>query len=146
MRLESPAFGQNEPIPPEYTCDGAGRLPPLTVSKVPEEAKSLAFVVDDPDAPGGDFVHWVAWNVSPDTAEIADAGATGGVTGCNSDGERSWAAPCPPSGVHRYFFKAYALDIELELPGDADARVLEKAMHGHVLDKAGLVGTYERPR
>lgn len=142
MRLESPAFGQNEPIPEEFSYDGGNRLPPLRLVGVPEEAVSLAIIVDDPDAPGGTFTHWTVWNVPPAVTIINDELRPGGLEGLNDYGASGWGGPCPPSGTHRYFFKAFALDILLPLAAGADVAVLERAMHGHILDKAGLLGTY----
>jgi hypothetical protein len=142
MRLESPAFGQNEPIPAEYTCDGANRLPPLRLVGVPEEAISLAFIVDDPDAPGGTFTHWTAWNVAPTVTVIDDDHRPAGLEGRTNFGVSGWGAPCPSSGTHRYFFKVFALDAFLPLAAGADVAALERVMHGHILDKAGLLGTY----
>lgn len=143
MRLESPAFGQNEPIPAEYSCDGANRLPPLRLSGVPEEAVTLALVVDDPDAPGGTFTHWTVWDVEPSVTFFDDERRPGGVEGLTDFGLTGWGGPCPPSGTHRYFFKAYALDVALGLPGGTEVGALMRAMEGHVIDKAGLIGTYE---
>jgi Raf kinase inhibitor-like YbhB/YbcL family protein len=143
MRLESPAFGQNEAIPVEYTFDGANRLPPLRLVGVPEEAVSLAFVVDDPDAPGGTFTHWTIWNVPPLTSFLDDEHRPDGVEGRTDFDLNGWSGPCPSSGTHRYFFKAFALDAVLDLPTGADASALMSAIHGHIIDKAGLIGTYE---
>lgn len=145
MKIESSAFGMNEAIPSDYACDGRDVNPPLRLIGVPAEAQSLALIVDDPDASLGTWVHWVVWNIAPDTAEIAagsvPAGASEGVTDLGRPG---YGGPCPPSGAHRYFFKVFALDAMLDLPATADAAALESAMIGHVLDKAGLVGIYSR--
>jgi len=145
MRIESPAFAQNALIPKTYACDGDDVSPPLAVSGVPASAKTLALIVDDPDAPFGTWVHWTAWNIPVDTSVIAEGSVPrGAVEGSTSAGKPGYGGPCPPSGTHRYFFKLYALDTALSLPSSADAKALEAAMEGHVLDKAGLVGRYAR--
>ncbi len=145
MRLESPAFIQDGTIPVEFTCDGKNVHPPLAVTGVPEKAKTLALVVDDPDAPFGTWTHWVVWNVPASTIDIAAAKLpAGAVEGMTSFGKPGYGGPCPPLGAHRYFFKLYALDVALDLAPTADAKALDAAMEGHVLDKAGLVGRYDR--
>lgn len=145
MKISSPAFGQNQEMPEVYTCDGQDISPPLTISGVPETAQSLALIVNDPDAPMGNWIHWTAWNLSPGLSEIqAGQAPEGAEEGQTSFGSVGYGGPCPPSGTHRYFFQLFALDARLELPSDTDAKGLEKAMEGHVLDKAGLVGTYSR--
>lgn len=144
MRIESPAFGQGDPIPPRFTCDGDNIFPPLVLSKVPEDAASLAFIVDDPDAPVGTFVHWLAWNVSPEVSSVAEGTPPEGVQGTTGFGRVGWGGPCPPNGEHRYFFKVFALDTTIDLPEGASVNELEAAMRGHILDKAGLIGVYGR--
>lgn len=144
MKLESPAFGQNDLIPERYTCDGPNLLPPLRVSGTPPEAQALAFIVDDPDAPLGTFTHWLIWNVDPAVTEIKEGQALAGVEGTTGFGRAGWSGPCPPSGEHHYFFKVYALDAPLDLPPGSDTAAFEQAIHDHVLDKAGLVGLYRR--
>lgn len=145
MRLTSPAFGQNEPIPAIHTCDGDDVLPSLIISGVPEDAVSLALIVDDPDAPGGSWIHWVVWNLPASATQLsaADLPETA-VQGPNDFGKSAYGGPCPPSGAHRYFFKLYALDRKLDLPAGTTATELETAMQPHLLDKAGLIGTYQR--
>jgi hypothetical protein len=119
--------------------------PPLMVENIPPKAKSLALIVDDPDAPRGTWVHWVLWNVDPGTREIKEQSIpTGATQGMNDFGNRDYGGPCPPSGTHRYFFKLYALDTALTLGPDANKAALEAAMKGHILDKAELIGLYER--
>jgi Raf kinase inhibitor-like YbhB/YbcL family protein len=145
MRIHSPSFEQNNPIPGRFTCDGENINPKLVISGVPAKAISLALIMDDPDAPFGDWVHWVIWNIPASQTEIAEnsipAGAVQGVT---SFGKPGYGGPCPPSGQHRYFFRMYALDDTLDLPDDTTADELERAMEGHILDKAGLLGVYGR--
>ncbi len=145
MKLESPAFEQNGEIPSEYTCDGKDVNPPLSVSGVPASAKSLVLLVEDPDAVSGTWIHWLVWNIDPAAGNFASGAVPrGGVEGTTSAGRTGWHGPCPPSGSHRYFFKMYALDVTLDLPTSTQATELERAMHGHIVDKAGLVGSYKR--
>lgn len=145
MKITSSVFSQNSPIPSKYTCDGKNISPPLQFSEVPEEAKSLVLICDDPDAPGRVFDHWTLWNIDPKTNEIGEGkvplGATQGVT---DFGQVGWGGPCPPSGTHRYFFKLYALDATLKIPYQAKKEDIEKAMKGHALAQAELVGRYTK--
>ncbi len=128
MQLTSPAFQPNQSILSKYTCDGENINPPLQISEVPEEAKSLALVVDDPDAPMGTFDHWVMWNISPETTTIEEAKVPeGAVQGKNNFGNNSYGGPCPPSGTHHYHFKVYALDTQLELDPSSEKADLEKS-------------------
>ena len=145
LRLVSPAFRHNELIPKKYTCDGADINPPLLVENIPSGAKSLALIVDDPDAPVGTWVHWVVWNINPDTREIEeDSVPKGAQQGVNDFRKKDYGGPCPPSGTHRYFFKLYALDKVLNLGSNAKKDDLEGAMKGHILEKTELVGLYRR--
>ena len=143
MRLTSSAFEHEGTIPPLYTCDGADVSPPLSLSGVPAEAATLALVVDDPDAPGRTWDHWVAFDI-PVVADIAEDVGSLGLGGENSWGSVGYGGPCPPGGTHRYFLKLYALDTDLGLAeGATKAEVLE-AMEGHVLAEATLMGRYSR--
>jgi len=145
MRISSSAFLQDEYIPPAHTCDGRDLSPQLSWDDVPEETRSLVLVVDDPDAPSGAWTHWTMWNIPPTAKGVEQGGiVTGAVLGTTSAGSAGWHGPCPPFGVHRYFFKLFALDVRLELPASSSVSELEQAMVGHILDKAGLVGRYER--
>ena len=145
INLSSTAFKQNGPIPAKYTCDGADVNPPLIIEKVPPAAKSLALIVDDPDAPSGAWVHWVVWNIPPDTREIKEHTVPPGASeGMNDFRKRSYGGPCPPSGTHRYFFKLFALDSTLALGTNTTKAMLEQAMQGHVTGHAQLIGTYTR--
>ena len=146
MKLTSPAFANNDIIPSEFTCDGADASPPLIISDVPSNAKSLALVMDDPDAPVGTWDHWIAFNIPPSTKQISKRAEPEGIAGKNSWGRTGYGGPCPPSGTHRYFFKLYALDTILNLPEGATKKDLEKAMQGHIIAKAELMGTYKRSR
>jgi len=145
MKIESPVFKEGEFIPKKYTCDGEDINPPLKISNVPKEAKSLVLIVDDPDAPGGRWVHWTVWNIDPKIEEIAENSVPeGGVEGVTDFGRPGWGGPCPPSGVHRYFFKLYALDKKLDLKASATIKELEEAMKEHIIADATLMGKYGR--
>ena len=145
MTIASSQFRHNGRIPAKYTCDGDNVSPPLEVRDIPEASKSLALIVDDPDAPAGIWVHWTVWNIDPKTAQISENGIpAGAVEGRTSFGKPGYGGPCPPSGTHRYFFKLYALDTILDLSTQADMRMLEGAMKGRILDKAELIGLYNR--
>ncbi|MDI6778257.1 MAG: YbhB/YbcL family Raf kinase inhibitor-like protein [Patescibacteria group bacterium] len=146
MKITSPVFQNNESIPKKYSCDGENINPPLEIADVPESAKSLVLVVVDPDAPvAGGFAHWTLWNISSSTSQITENSvperAIQGLTSSNSNG---YVSPCPPSGTHRYFFKLYALDTNLDLPSSSKREDVEKAMEGHILDQAELIGLYQR--
>ena len=144
MKIESTAFKQGESIPLKYSCQGTDVNPPLSLSEVPPAAKSLALIMDDPDAPGSVWVHWVLWNISAQVKEISENSVpANAVQGKNSWGNSKYGGPCPPSGTHRYFFKFYALDTVLSL-STADAGQLEKAMKGHILAQGDLMGTYRK--
>lgn len=144
MKLTSPAFQNEGLIPSKYTCDGDNISPALIISDIPNNAKSLALIMDDPDAPMGTFVHWVVWNIPADKKEIKE-GETGGFKeGMNDFGRIGYGGPCPPSGTHRYFFKLYALDTKLNLNDDVTKADLEKAMGDHIIAQARLMGTYSR--
>lgn len=145
MRLTSPAFSDNGVMPPKYTCDGEELNPSLEIADVPKSAASLALIVDDPDAPSGDFVHWIMWNLPPELREIPEGIVPErAVQGQNSAGTTGWISPCPPSGTHHYHFTLYALDRPLTLPGTARLLELKTMMQGHVLDQVRLTGLYAR--
>ncbi len=144
MKLTSSAFQNNGQMPSEYTCDGSDLSPPLEISDVPLNAKSLALIMDDSDAPVGTWDHWVVFNIPTSTKEISKGTAPNGVAGKNSWGRTGYGGPCPPSGTHRYFFKLYALDATLNLPEGSAKKELEKAMQGHIIAQAQLMGTYKR--
>ena len=150
MELKSSVFETGGMIPQKYTCDGPDVSPPLSWSDVPTGAKSLALIADDPDAPMGTWVHWVAWNIPSNARALEEDmpkrdtlpnGMKQGTTDFRSIG---YGGPCPPSGMHRYFFKLYALDIALTLPPSTTKKDLEKAMQGHLLKQAELMGKYAR--
>jgi Raf kinase inhibitor-like YbhB/YbcL family protein len=146
MNITSSAFLEAAPIPKKYTCDGENISPPLTIHNAHPDAKSLALIVDDPDAPGGTWVHWIVWNISAGVSEIPEGTALrDGLQGRTSFGNNKYGGPCPPNGLHRYFFKLYALDIAtLNLPLTSDAAALQRALQGHVIADAKLMGTYSR--
>jgi Raf kinase inhibitor-like YbhB/YbcL family protein len=153
MTLNSPAFQQNGHIPSRYTCEGEDVSPPLTWEGVPTGAKSLVLIVDDPDAPDPKapkmvWVHWVVYNIAPDTKSLPEnAGKArlpqGVLLGLNDFKKTEYGGPCPPIGRHRYFHKLYALDISLDLKGATKSQI-ERAMRGHVLANAELIGTYQK--
>ena len=145
LKLSSPAFQHNQMIPSKHTCDGADVNPPLVIENVPPEAKSLALIMDDPDAPAGTWVHWVVWNIDPGTHEIRENSApSGAMQGINDFRKHNYGGPCPPSGTHRYFFKLYALDVTLTLGQNTAKAALERAMKGHVVVQSQLIGLYKR--
>ncbi|MFB6121384.1 MAG: YbhB/YbcL family Raf kinase inhibitor-like protein, partial [Halobacteriaceae archaeon] len=146
LELTSPAFDDGEPIPERHGYTEADVNPPLSIDGVPDDAESLALVVDDPDArePAGKvWDHWVVWNMDPDTTEMPeDWAAASAVEGENDYGERGYGGPNPPDREHTYRFRLYALDTELDLPPGASKADLEDAMAGHVVAEASLTGTY----
>ncbi|MGD8785981.1 MAG: YbhB/YbcL family Raf kinase inhibitor-like protein [Phycisphaerales bacterium] len=150
IKITSSAFQQEGMIPSKYTCDGADVSPPLQWDEIPEDTKSIALINDDPDAPMGTWVHWVLYDLPADTKELAENippeetlpnGAKQGIT---DFGKIGYGGPCPPSGTHRYFFKIYALDSQLELESGANKNQLLKAMEGHILAQGELMGKYKR--
>jgi hypothetical protein len=150
IKVTSSAFVEDGMIPSKYTCDGADVSPPLKWEAIPEGTKSIALISDDPDAPMGTWVHWVLYNLGPDTRELQENippdetlpnGAKQGIT---DFGRIGYGGPCPPSGTHRYYFKIYALDTTLNLTGKTDKARLVKAMQGHILAEGQLMGKYKR--
>jgi len=152
--LTSAAFKDGAPIPGKYTCDGGDVSPPLTWSGAPAGTRSVALIADDPDAPGGTWVHWVLYNLPVEVSELPENIAKvesldlGGARQGRNDFRRpGYGGPCPPPGpAHRYFFKLYALDTRLELKAGAQKKDVEAAMEGHVLGSAQLMGTYARQK
>jgi Raf kinase inhibitor-like YbhB/YbcL family protein len=135
-------FPNNGRIPDKYTCKGEDVNPEIIIEGIPVEAKSLALIVDDPDAPMGTWDHWIVWNIKP-LSKIAE-NSVPGVEGVNSAGQKKWHGPCPPSGTHRYFFKVFALDCMLNISNSSRKVDLEKAMKGHIIAKGELVGLYSK--
>jgi Raf kinase inhibitor-like YbhB/YbcL family protein len=150
IQITSSAFQDGGLIPAKYTCDGADVSPPLQWDNVPQSAKSIALICDDPDAPMGTFVHWVLFNLPAETRQLAEKVAadktlpSGARQGTSGFGRVGYGGPCPPSGTHRYFFKIYALDTTLDLPAGARKSDLLKVMQGHILAQGQLVGKYKR--
>lgn len=145
LNISSPAFENNAHIPDTYTCKGRNISPPLLIGSIPAAARSLALILEDPDAPSGIFVHWVMWNITPGTKEISEnSSPRGSQQGLNDFRKNGYIGPCPPSGTHRYFFRIYALDTLLNLHSAATRKDLEKAMKGHILDQASVTGLFKR--
>jgi len=156
FKLTSTAFQPNGSIPSKYTCEGSDTSPPLAWTDVPPGAKSLALIVDDPDAPDPakpqrTYVHWVVYNIPPGTTQFAENAAksglpTGAQNGSNDWKKQTYGGPCPPIGRHRYFFKLYALDTQLSGLNNPTKADLEKAMQGHIVGHTELVGTYQKTK
>ena len=144
LQITSAAFGHNQTIPRKYTCQGEDINPPLAITGIPPGTKSLALIMDDPDAPGGNWDHWLVYNIVP-TSEIKE-NSVPGTQARNDFGRVNYGGPCPPSGTHRYFFKLYALDTTLAFKGSPSKEALEKAMQGHILEKSELIGLYQKTR
>ena len=142
MILTSPEFKNSEYIPAKFTCQGQDINPELIISDISKEVESLALIVDDPDAPKGTWVHWVVYNI-PVISKIKE-NSVPGTLGLNTLNEKSYHGPCPPSGTHRYFFKIYGLNKKLDLREGLSKADLEKAIEGHVVAKAELVGLYKK--
>jgi Raf kinase inhibitor-like YbhB/YbcL family protein len=145
FELTSDAFGDAQPIPARHSCEGEDVSPALSWTEAPDGTQSLALILDDPDAPGGSFTHWLAWNIDPAKGGLA-GGETPPVEGRNDFGRTGYGGPCPPRGhgPHRYSFRLHALDGELDLPAEGTRANVEAALEGRVLQVAELVGTYER--
>jgi Raf kinase inhibitor-like YbhB/YbcL family protein len=154
LSISSPAFAAGQAIPKKYTCEGGDLSPPLAWTGLPENTRSLALIVDDPDAPDPKapqrvWVHWVLYNIPPTTASLAEAASGRAIPSGAEEGTNDWTrhgygGPCPPIGRHRYFFKLYALDDVLRIENSPNKAALEAAMKGHVLAQAELIGTYQK--
>lgn len=144
MNLSSPEFENNKLIPKKFTCQGEDINPALIIEDIPEEAVSLALIVDDPDAPMGMWVHWVVFDIP--IVNSIEENSIPGKQGINDFGRKDYGGPCPPSGTHRYFFKIYALDAMLNLKEGISKEELEKALEGHILEKVELIGLYKKTR
>lgn len=142
MELRSPQFENNKFIPKIFTCQGEDINPTLIIRNIPEGTKSLALIVDDPDAPMGTWVHWVVYDI--DVTGRIEKNSIPGKQGINNFGRKNWGGPCPPSGTHRYFFKIYALDKKLNLDEGLRKEQLGKEMQGHILGQAQLIGLYKK--
>lgn len=150
IKIMSSAFGEGGMIPQKYTCDGEDVSPPLSWTDVPEGAKVIALINDDPDAPMGTWVHWVIFNIPASVRELPEDVPPqkelkdGARQGRNDFGRIGYGGPCPPRGTHRYYFKIYALDAVLSLPAGATKAELLKAMEGHIVAQGQLIGRYQR--
>src|SRR2546423_525909 len=154
--IKSPAFAANGAMPSKYTCEGADISPPLEWSGAPDGTRSFALIVDDPDAPDPAkpqrvYVHWVVYDIPSSATKFPENGAktglpSGALQGTNDFGKQTYGGPCPPIGRHRYFFKLYALDTQLKGLKNPTKAQLEKAMQGHTLDNAQLIGTYQKTK
>lgn len=149
MKITSTAFLEGEKIPSKFTCEGLNINPELHIEAVPAGAKALVLILDDPDVP--EFVrkdrmydHWVVFNIPPTTTHIPENSQPSGIAGKNTSGGLSYIGPCPPDREHRYFFKLYALDQELNLPKGASKTEVEAAMEGHIVSQAQVMGRYEK--
>jgi Raf kinase inhibitor-like YbhB/YbcL family protein len=146
LTVTSKSFPSNAPIPIDFTCDGADKSPQLTWSAPPDGTKTFAVLVEDPDAPGATFTHWIAYNVPGDAralSEAVDLGQIGAATGTNDFKRTGWAGPCPPKmEIHHYYFRVYALNAPLQIPGEVSRGDVDSAMAGHVLAAGALIGTF----
>jgi Raf kinase inhibitor-like YbhB/YbcL family protein len=142
IKVFSSAFESNGTIPRKYTCNGENINPPLEFEGIPEEADSLVLILDDPDAPMKTFTHWIVWNIEP-VAKLEEDSIPG-VEGINDFRKIGYGGPCPPSGTHRYFFKVYALDKQLEIKAGASRKELESEMIGHIIAEGELMGKYSK--
>lgn len=146
LSLSTTILSPDNYLPPVYTCQGQGINPPLEISNVPSQTKSLALIMDDPDAPIGIFTHWLIWNIDPKTTEIKENSVpAGAVQGSGTSGKSYYTPPCPPSGTHHYIFSVYALDVSLSLPVGSSRQVLEQAMEGHIITYSQLITLYAKP-
>jgi Raf kinase inhibitor-like YbhB/YbcL family protein len=144
MKIVSPEFKNNESIPGKFTCDGEGINPPLEISEIPKGTKALALIVNDPDAPSGDYIHWLLADFEP-VLQIAEGSTPNGATrGTNSSGSLDYIAPCPPSGTHRYYFKVYALSDKLNLKEGFSQKDLEGVLVQKTLESSELICLYQR--
>lgn len=142
LTVESPAFRNNDFIPSDYTCKGRNISPALKINNLPQHTISITLIMDDPDAPGGTYDHWIVWNIPP-TKEI-ELGSLLGIPGRNSRNEHKYTGPCPPPGkVHHYRFKIFALDTTLDVSQDIDKISLINTMEGHVVAFGELIGLYQ---
>lgn len=142
LKIESPAFNNNGSIPVKFTCHGENINPEIEISDIPVAAKSLVLIVDDPDAPGGSYTHWIMWNI-PVKNKIAENSAPG-MQGLNDKNENKYTGPCPPSGTHHYHFRVYALDTKLNLPAKTDRRKLLEVINEHIIASGEIVGLFKR--
>ncbi|MCE8162993.1 MAG: YbhB/YbcL family Raf kinase inhibitor-like protein [Candidatus Moeniiplasma glomeromycotorum] len=148
MKLTSSAFTHQTSLPSRYTCDGKNVSPPLTWSEIPPATQSLVLIMDDPDAPGGTWDHWIIFNLPPNLNSLPEGinqFPSGTKLGKNSWGQTEYGGPCPPDRQHRYFFKLYALNTVLDLPPGASKSQIQQALKGKIIEKTELIGLYARP-
>lgn len=149
MKISSPAFEHDGPIPAKYTCDGENINPPLVFSDIPESAETLALVMEDPDVPqsvreDGMWDHWVLWNIDPKTGEIKENSLPEAAVGLNTGGKAAYGGPCPPDREHRYFFYLYAVDGEVDLAPGSTKKELMAVIHDRIIEQAVLIGRYAK--
>lgn len=149
MKLTSSVFEEGNVIPSLYTCEGKNINPPLEITEIPNETKSLVLIMDDPDVPknlrlSGMYDHWIVFNIPPSTSKIEENTPPPGVQGRNTGGRNEYIGPCPPDAQHRYFFKLYALNTLLDLKEGVTKEEVEKAMEGHIIDQCQLMAIYEK--
>jgi Raf kinase inhibitor-like YbhB/YbcL family protein len=149
MMIRSSAFEPKQKIPSKYTCDGENINPPLSISGVPKDARTLSLIMEDPDVPASVrqdrmWDHWVVYNIPPQLKTIEEGSEPDGTPGKGTNGKTGYMGPCPPDREHRYFIKLFALDTELDLRAGASKAAVEEAMQGHILEQAELMGTYNR--
>jgi Raf kinase inhibitor-like YbhB/YbcL family protein len=145
FNLRSPAFQDGSSIPRKFTCQGENVSPELNWSEAPTNTQSFALIMDDPDAPGGTFTHWVLFDIPATTKQLAEGQPPIGVSGSNGLSQTGYMGPCPPSGIHRYYFRLYALDVpSLNLKAGASRSEVEAAMKNHVSGVAETMGRYEK--
>lgn len=140
LLIKSPAFETGENIPARYTCDGENINPALELENIPQGTQSLALIVDDPDAPAGTWTHWLVWDLPPNN--LIEENSEKGIMGLNDFGKSIYQGPCPPIGVHRYFFRVYAMDKPLGLPAGSTREEMLKAMEYHIIGSGELMGLY----
>jgi Raf kinase inhibitor-like YbhB/YbcL family protein len=145
MEIISPNFVNGGEMPQKYSCESENINPEIVIENIPTETKSLVLIMDDPDAPRGIFNHWLIWNIGPNVNKIGeDSVPQNAVVGTNTAGKNKYSGPCPPSGTHRYIFKIFALDSEIDLAPTAEKGELEQAIKNHILEQAELIGLYTR--
>ena len=143
INVGSPTFQPGGMIPAQFTCKGANVNPPLQFQSIPKEAKSLVLIVDDPDAPGRLFTHWLVWNIDPGTRQISEKSVpAGAVEGTNDFGGLGYGGPCPPSGTHRYYFRVFALDQKIDLKPGAKRPAFDRALKNHILARGELMARF----
>lgn len=144
MKISSPVFKHYGIIPKKFTCDGDSVSPPLKIENIPQGTKSLVLIVEDSDAPRGTFTHWLVFDISPKKTQFSVGEKNGISQGTNDAGNSGYVGPCPPSGIHRYFFKLYALDSKVDLSTKSKKKDMQAAMQNHIIQTATLIGKYSR--